>query len=101
MIQNILKDERFFEELRKYFMEYLPNYKSAIPHTMRAYKTAIDRYLTFLKEEHGVTLFDISFSMITAETLQKYLVYLQENGASDSTCRHRMACLKSFLKYCS
>lgn len=96
-----LKDKKLFEQIHKYFTEYLPEYRSASEHTLRSYRTAVDMYLGFLKHKHGVSLFDVSFSMITPESLQEYLVYLKEGGASESTCRHRLASLKAFLKYCA
>ncbi len=96
-----IKDKRLFEHLHKYFTEYLPEYRSASEHTLRSYRTAVNMYLEFLKQKHGVTLFDVSFSMITSDSIQEYLVYLKKDGSSDSTCRQRFACLKAFLKYCS
>lgn len=96
-----LKDKQLFEYLHKYFTEYLPEYRSASDHTLRSYRTAIDMYLEFLKHKHDVSLFDISFSMITPESMQEYLAYLREKGASETTCRHRLTSLKAFLKYCA
>lgn len=39
--------------------------------------------------------------MITPVSLQEYLVSLKESGASESTRQHRLASLKTFLKYCA
>ncbi len=96
-----IKDKRLFEHLHKYFTEYLPEYRSASEHTLRSYRTAVNMYLEFLKQKHVVTLFDVSFSMVTSDSIQEYLVCLKKDSSSDSTCRQRFACLKAFLKYCS
>lgn len=96
-----LKDKQLFELLNRYFTEYLPEYRSASEHTLKAYRAGVNAFLEFLKKKHDLALFDISFSMITTESLSEYLMYLKSIGNSDSTCRNRLACLKAFLKYCS
>ena len=57
--------KRLFEQLHKYFTEYLPEYRSDSEHTLRfrSYRTSVDMYLEFLKQKHEVSLFDISFSI--------------------------------------
>lgn len=96
-----LKDKKLFELLHRYFTEYLPEYRSASEHTLKAYRASVNAFLEFLKKKHGAALFDVSFSMITTESLSEYIKYLKSIGNSDSTCRNRLACLKAFLKYCS
>ncbi len=96
-----IKDERLFEMFRRYFTEYLPNHRSASKHTCRAYQNTLEQYLEFLKAQHSVTLFELSFSMMTAESIQGFLAHLKEKGTSDATIRQRFASLKAFLKYCA
>lgn len=96
-----LKDKQLFEYIYKYFTEYLPMNRSGSEHTLRSYRTAVNVFLEFLKQRHEVTLFDVTFSMITQSALQDYLAHLRSTGISDTTCRHRITALKAFLKYCA
>lgn len=97
-----LMDKELFEQIHSYFTEYLPVYKNAGSNTIQSYRDGINLFLEFLKQTHGVTLSELSFSMITESSLQEYLLYLRgERNFSESTCRQRIACLKAFLKYCS
>ncbi|MBQ3265234.1 MAG: tyrosine-type recombinase/integrase [Ruminococcus sp.] len=97
-----LRDKRFFDLLHEYLSVYLPQHKSASPHTLRAYKKALDIFLDYLKILNGCSLFDLSFVMIDRKTIQDYLLWLdKEKGLSSSTQVQRFACLKGFLKYCS
>lgn len=97
-----LRDKRFFDLLHEYLSVYLPQHKSASPHTLRAYKKALDTFLDYLKIHNCCSLFDLSFVMIDRKTIQDYLLWLdKEKGLSSSTQVQRFACLKGFLKYCS
>ena len=97
-----LKDKRLFDLLYDYFSIYLPNHRSASEHTLRSYRKAVDTFLEYLKQKHGDSLFEITFDMISHDALQSFTVYLSdEKHCSASTCSQRMACLKSFLKFCS
>lgn len=87
-----LKDKKLFELLHRYFTEYLPEYRSASEHTLKAYRASVNAFLEFLKKKHGAALFDVSFSMITTESLSEYIKYLKSIGNSDSTWPEQ-ACL--------
>ena len=97
-----IKDKRLFELLHDYFSIYLPNHRSASEHTLRSYRKAVDTFLEYLKRENSISLFDVGFNMIDRDTLQSFAMYLSdEKRCSAATCGQRLACLKSFLKFCS
>ena len=51
-----LKDKKLFELLHRYFTEYLPEYRSASEHTLKAYRAGVNAFLEFLKKKHGAAL---------------------------------------------
>lgn len=97
-----INDEKLFNLIHNYFSLYLPNHKSASEHTLRAYRNSLNIFMEYLTAKNSVSLFDVSFNMITAESLQGYVDWLKNTKhLSLSTCRNRIAALKSFLKYCA
>lgn len=51
-----LKDKQLFELLNRYFTEYLPEYRSASEHTLKAYRAGVNAFLEFLKKKHDSPL---------------------------------------------
>ena len=95
-------DKQLFNLIHDYFTLYLPNYKSASEHTLRSYRKALDELLEFIKQKHGISLFEVSFDKITRDLLQEFMVYLrEEKKCKDSTSNLRLTCIKAFLKYCA
>ncbi len=97
-----IADKQFYNLIHDYFTLYLPNYKSASEHTLRSYRKAIDELLEFIKQKHGISLFEVSFDKISRDLLQEFMNYLrEEKKCKESTCNLRLACIKAFLKYCA
>ena len=46
-----VKDARLFEAMKTFLTEYLPNIRALSPHTVQAYKDALNLYLLFIKEK--------------------------------------------------
>jgi len=79
---------------------YLPSHRHVSPNTIRAYSNAIDQLLNFVKTQKHVTLGDITFEMLTADTILAFLDHLEaDNGCSISTRNQRLAAIRSFIKY--
>jgi len=69
--------------------------RDASPHTKRAYKTAIEQFLTWLD---GVD--DVDWTRPPRRTLRAYLAELDGRGLSRSTIGSRIAALRSFYRFC-
>ncbi len=69
--------------------------RDASPHTKRAYKTAVEQYLTWLAGVPG-----IDWARPHRRTLRAYLAELDGRGLSRSTISSRVAALRSFYRFC-
>jgi site-specific recombinase XerD len=79
---------------------YLPSHRHVSPNTVRAYTKAIDQFLDFVKLQKHVSLGDVTFEMLTADTILTFLDHLEaDNGCSTSTRNQRLAAIRSFIKY--
>jgi site-specific recombinase XerD len=86
-------DKTFYELFSDYFRVYLPQFKKRSEHTIRSYRTALNSLLDFVAAEKKVTLAEISFEMIDAAVIAKYLTSLDEQGDSLSV----LTALKHFI----
>lgn len=90
----------FFQMTRDFLTAYLPKQKGASENTVRAYKTGINQFLDFACRYLSVKLEDFHFGYVNRETVEKYLVTLEEEqGYSVSSRNQRLAVLKSFCKF--
>ena len=69
--------------------------KDASPHTKRAYRTAVEQYLTWLESVPSV-----DWTRPPRRTLRAYLAALDGRGLSRSTIGSRVAALRSFYRFC-
>jgi site-specific recombinase XerD len=76
------------------FMESLDARDSSV-HTKRAYKTAVDQFLTWLESVDGA-----DWTRPPRRTLRGYLAELDARGSSRSTIGSRVAALRSFYRFC-
>ncbi len=63
-------------------------------HTLRAYSTDLNQFLSFLEEEGCET-----FNNVDTMLLRKFLSLLRSNGSSKTTIGRKMAALRSLYKY--
>ena len=95
-----VKDARLFEAMKTFLTEYLPNIRALSPHTVQAYKDALNLYLLFIKEKKHKELSQIRFDDFTAENLLKFLQWLEiERKCSVSTRNQRLIAIQVFCKY--
>jgi len=79
---------------------YLPKQRRVSHNTIRAYRKVLEQLFEFIKDSKGVPLIDITFGMISAETVAAYLEYIEETrGCCISTRNQRFAAVKSFINY--
>jgi site-specific recombinase XerD len=78
---------------------HIPALRSNSPHTVRAYKTAINLYVGYL-EDKGITDRTLNAACFSASCLNDWLIWLkEERNCSNRTCNNRLAAIKCLLKY--
>jgi len=89
---------RAFEEATKDFFHYLETMKNASVHTLRSYRQDLQSFQNFIEEEK-IQL--VSLNEVDKRLLRAYLAHLNFAAqASKRTLLRRIACLRSFFKYC-
>jgi site-specific recombinase XerD len=89
-----------FKLIHDYLKIYLPKQRKLSHHTIRSYREALELLVDFVKIQKGVPLQDVTFEMLTAETITAYLEYLEdERECSVSTRNNRLAAVRAFLEY--
>ncbi|MDR0794990.1 MAG: site-specific integrase [Tannerella sp.] len=79
--------------------DYVPVLKTNSPHTVRAYQTSINLYVSYL-EDKGITDKTFNATCFSVSRLNDWQLWLkQERDCGNRTCNNRMAAMKCFLKY--
>jgi len=79
---------------------YLPKHRHVSPNTIRSYKKSIEQLLDYVKVLKNVPLGDVTFEMITAETVTAFLDNVEdERKCSISTRNQRLTAIRSFIAY--
>lgn len=86
--------------LSKFLKEYLVFEKNVSKETIRSYRKTFQMLVDYLVNNKNIKLKDITFDNVTRDLILDYLNYLEENGNSIRTRNQRLACIKSFYKYC-
>ena len=95
----MVTDKTLYELLSDYFRVYLPQFKKRSEHTIRSYRTALNSLLDFVAADKKIKLAEITFEMIDAPMIAKYLAHLDEQGNSLTTRNLRLNCIKAFYSY--
>jgi site-specific recombinase XerD len=95
----MVADKTFYELFSDYFRVYLPQFKKRSEHTIRSYRTALNSLLDFIAAEKRIKLAEITFKMIDAAMIAKYLTSLDEQGNRLTTRNLRLGCIKAFYSY--
>jgi site-specific recombinase XerD len=89
-----------FKLIHDYLKIYLPKQRRLSQNTIRSYREALELLVDFVKAQKGVPLQDMTFEMLTAETITAYLDYLEdERGCSIVTRNNRLAAVRAFIAY--
>ena len=95
-----IKDREFFELLKEYLTVYLPFQRIVSPHTIKSYKETLNLFLGFICSGTQKQLKDLSFSDITADTMNDFLYWLDINrNCCPATQNHHLSVIRAFLKY--
>ena len=79
----------------KEFLNYLSNQKRYSAHTVIAYKTDLEFFLTFILLEYP----DTPLSEISSSMVRTWLASLKEKNESSRTINRKISSLKAFFKY--
>lgn len=93
-------DPTFYKCIHDFLKVYLPKQRACSVHTIRAYRTALDQLLCFLKLRYALPLTHLRFDMLNHENTLAYLDWLEaERQCSVQTRNLRLAAIRSFLHY--
>ncbi|BBB90983.1 MAG TPA: tyrosine-type recombinase/integrase [Methylomusa anaerophila] len=94
------KSTRFFKLVRDFLTVYLPDQKAVSVNTVKSYRECLNQLLRYICDRNGISLGKLNFERLSKETVENYLGYLEkERDCSVSTRNHRLACIRSFVKY--
>ena len=94
------KNTRFFKLLRDFLMVYLGDQKAVSPNTIKSYRESLNLLLNYICEKNRINLGKLSFEHFSREAVEGFLDYLEKiRQSSVSTRNHRLACIRSFIKY--
>jgi len=94
------KSTRFFKLIRDFLTVYLPGQKAASPNTIKSYRESLNLLLEYVCNRNGIHLGKLSFDYLSKEVVEHFLDYLEkERHCGISTRNHRLACIRSFVKY--
>jgi len=96
------ENDGFFKYVRGFLTVFLPKNKCCSRNTIKAYRDSLNLFRRFLLEKKGIAFTQISFDLINHELVYEFLAWLQDaHGCGAATQNHRLAVLKSFLRYCA
>jgi len=88
--------------LEHYVVSYVKNEAGLSRETLRAYYTAIEQYVIWLKESYNIDIKDVNVSHFSKRSIKSFLSYIEtKRNVSAATRNHRKAGLLSFLCFAS
>jgi len=94
-------DVGLFNVIHDFFKVYLPNQRRCSQHTIRAYRTAVDGFIDFVREQRCVELLSVTFEMLNSGMLSAYLDSIEAKGCGVATRNARLNGIRSFFAYAS
>ena len=95
-----VRDTSLFSLLRDYLKNYLPKQHKLSPNTIRSYRESLELFLDYVKKERQIPLCNVTFEMLSEETISGFLNYLEsERGCLSSTRNIRLIAIRTFLNY--
>jgi site-specific recombinase XerD len=95
-----IENGSLFWLIHNYIKIHLPKQRKVSPNTVRSYREALELLVDFTKDEKKIPLADVTFEMLTAETIAGFLDFLEVGrGCSISTRNIRLAAIRAFFKY--
>lgn len=95
-----MKTTNFAKYLSAFLAKYLPGERNVSPNTILAYKDTFVQFITFVKEQKGISVQKLTLEKITKETVIAFLDWLQQSKqCSNATRNYRLAGIRSFFSY--
>ncbi len=80
-------------------MTTLPSQRRCSPHTVKAYRTAIEQLTDYVTSKNNCRLTAVTFDILDRETVSDFLDNLQESGCSISTRNHKLKAIRALFAY--
>ena len=97
-----ITDSSLFDRIHGFLTVYLPGQKCASPHTVVAYRHAINLYLDFICESTGGALKKLDFSAFQKQHAEEFLAWMKDTKQyTSATINQKMAGIREFLSYAS
>lgn len=91
----------FFRYASDFLFIRLREHELRSEYTIDAYRHGLNSFRKFMARQ-GVRADKVTFAMITTDLIREYMKWLvNDNGFSLNTRNHRLACLKSYIRYCA
>lgn len=90
----------FFNTIRSFLLEYLPNQRCFSEATVRSYRQALNLFILYLRTVQGLTIKQIRFDIINREVILNFLDWLETHRHCGTNTRNqRLMVLRSFFNY--
>lgn len=90
----------FFETVRRFIWDYLPNQRCLAKNTIRSYCYTLNLFVSYVLDEKKIRARKFNFSCVDKALLLDFLDWLETvRGCSASTSNQHLMALRSFLKY--
>lgn len=97
-----MENNTFHVLLQNFFLKWMMGQKKVSPSTIQSYKDTFRILFIYLSEVHGVNPSSINIDLINADTIIKFLNYLEKDRKNSlKTVNNRLAAIKSFIDYMS
>jgi site-specific recombinase XerD len=94
------KSTHFFKLVRDFLTVYLPDQKAVSHNTIKSYRESLNMLLNYICDINKVGLGKLRFEYLSRSAVEGFLDYLEKvRNCSISTRNHRLACIRSFVKY--
>ena len=98
MNKHVLTD--YAEAMADYLFDYLPIKKGFKENTINSYADSLELFTRFLEKEHALSRDNLTLSLVTRESVEKFLDDLEAGrGNSVSTRNYRRSTINAFFKY--
>lgn len=90
----------FFETVRRFLLDYLPNQRCLSPNTILSYKQTLNLFVSWIRKEKQIPTTQLCFSRIDNNFIIEFLSWLEDTrGCSANTRNQRLMGLRSFFNY--
>jgi integrase/recombinase XerC len=87
------------QEFVRQYLAFLEFNRNVSPHTLRAYRTDLEQWLTYLAERAGVRPSQIPVAGFDTDGVRGFLAALHDRGNSRASTARRLAAIRTFARY--